>query len=122
VSEVQWIDDGFKGLLPIPFNETLCGTASAPSYFNHRNKASVKQYLTDLRTCSFLVELDVKRDHISRGSDSSLWEIIFELPFLDKDKSPILYRGFAIPGAWESRNVFGTYRLLKKKPHLSGES
>lgn len=122
VSEVQWINDGFRGLLPIPFNETLGGTASAPSYFNNRNKASDKQYLVDLRTCNFLVELDVKRGHISRGSDSSMWETIFELPFLDKDRSPILYRGFAIPGAWESRNVFGTYRLLKKKPYLSDES
>ncbi|XBI63117.1 hypothetical protein VPH35_043602 [Triticum aestivum] len=45
ISEVRWIDDGFRGLLPFPFNETLGGTTAAPSYFNTKNKASDKQYV-----------------------------------------------------------------------------
>eukprot|EP01018_Ginkgo_biloba_P000017 Gb_07978 [translate_table: standard] len=115
-SEVRWIDDGFRGLLPFPFNDSLGGTASAPQYFNSQNKASDKQYLTDLENCSFLVELELKREHSSRGRNSSVWETIFELPFLDKEKSPALYRAFFIPGAWEKKNVFGMYKLLRKKP------
>ena len=45
ISEVRWIDDGFRGLLPFPFNSTLGGTASAPPYFNNKNKASEEQYV-----------------------------------------------------------------------------
>lgn len=45
VKEVRWIDDGFRGLLPFPFNSTLGGTAAAPPYFNNKNKASDEQYV-----------------------------------------------------------------------------
>lgn len=45
VQEVRWIDDGFRGLLPFPFNSTLGGTAAAPPYFNNKNKASDDQYV-----------------------------------------------------------------------------
>lgn len=45
VREVRWIDDGFRGLLPLPFNSTLGGTSAAPSYFNNKNQASDQQYV-----------------------------------------------------------------------------
>lgn len=45
IGEVRWIDDGFQGLLPFPFNDTLGGTAAAPPYFNNKNKASDEQYV-----------------------------------------------------------------------------
>ena len=45
VGEVRWIDDGFRGLLPFPFNATLGGTSAAPPYFNNKNKASDEQYV-----------------------------------------------------------------------------
>lgn len=45
VGQVRWINDGFRGLLPFPFNSTLGGTSAAPSYFNDKNKASDKQYV-----------------------------------------------------------------------------
>lgn len=45
IGEVRWIDDGFRGLLPFPFNSTLGGTAAAPPYFNNKNKASDLQYV-----------------------------------------------------------------------------
>lgn len=48
VGEVRWIDDGFQGLLPFPFNSTLGGTAAAPPYFNDKNKASDEQYVIKL--------------------------------------------------------------------------
>lgn len=45
VGEVRWLDDGFRGLLPLPFNSTLGGTSAAPSYFNNKNKASDQQFV-----------------------------------------------------------------------------
>ncbi|KAG8052980.1 hypothetical protein GUJ93_ZPchr0001g30992 [Zizania palustris] len=114
ISEVRWIDDGFRGLLPFPFNETLGGTAAAPSYFNDKNKASDKQYLKDIGACNLLVELDLRRPYPSRGSNMSTWETLAALPFLDREMSPALYRSFFIPYRWQSNNVFGLYKLLRR--------
>uniref|UniRef100_A0A0D9Y518 Mannosyltransferase n=1 Tax=Oryza glumipatula TaxID=40148 RepID=A0A0D9Y518_9ORYZ len=145
ISEVRWIDDGFRGLLPFPFNETLGGTTAAPSYFNDKNKASDEQYvfslafklystyflltilrvttslhfwlqLKDIGACSLLVELDLRRPYPSRGSDLSTWETLAALPFLDRELSPALYRSFFIPHRWQQNNVFGLYKLLRRLP------
>ncbi|CAN6443772.1 unnamed protein product [Victoria cruziana] len=75
VDEVRWIDDGFRGLLPFPFNSTLGGTAAAPPYFNDKNRASDEQYLRNIEACTFLVELDLRRAYPTRGSDLSTWEV-----------------------------------------------
>jgi hypothetical protein len=45
IEQVKWIDDGFNGLLPFPFNETLGGTKAAPHYFNNKNKAFMEQFV-----------------------------------------------------------------------------
>lgn len=45
VGEVRWIDDGFRGLLPFPFNSSMGGTSAAPPYFNNKNKAVQEQYV-----------------------------------------------------------------------------
>ncbi|KAJ9551461.1 hypothetical protein OSB04_015506 [Centaurea solstitialis] len=74
VSEVRWIDDGFRGLLPFPFNSTLGGTSAAPPYFNNKNKGSPDQFLQDVERCDFLVELQLQRPFPSRGSDLLKWE------------------------------------------------
>jgi alpha-1,2-mannosyltransferase len=114
VGEVRWIDDGFRGLLPLPFNSTLGGTSAAPSYFNNKNKASDRQYLGDLDRCDFLVELQLKRPYASRGSDLSAWEVVAALPYLDRELSPPLFRSFFIPTHWQEKNVFGMYKLLRR--------
>ncbi|KAH9617532.1 hypothetical protein KSS87_006504 [Heliosperma pusillum] len=116
VAQVRWIDDGFRGLLPLPFNSTLGGTSAAPLYFNNKNKASEEQYLRDLESCTLLVELHLKRPFAYRGSDLSTWEVVAALPYLDRDFSPPLYRSFYIPFYWEHRNVFGMYKLLRRIP------
>lgn len=97
VGEVRWIDDGFRGLLPLPFNSTLGGTSAAPSYFNNKNKASDEQYLRNLEACTFLVELELQRPYPSRGSDLSTWEAVAVLPYLDRELSPATYRSFFHP-------------------------
>ncbi|CAI0377148.1 unnamed protein product [Linum tenue] len=116
VGEVRWIDDGFRGLLPLPFNSSLGGTSAAPSYFNNKNKASAQQYLNDIDACTFLVELQLNRPYPSRGSDLSKWEPIAALPYLDRELSPPFYRSFFIPFLWQEKNVFGMYKLLKRVP------
>eukprot|EP00268_Persea_americana_P042654 TRINITY_DN426_c1_g1_i1.p1 TRINITY_DN426_c1_g1~~TRINITY_DN426_c1_g1_i1.p1 ORF type:complete len:574 (+),score=88.11 TRINITY_DN426_c1_g1_i1:252-1973(+) len=114
VGEVRWIDDGFQGLLPFPFNTTIGGTTAAPHYFNDKNKASNEQYLRDLDACTFLVELDLKRPYPSRGSDLSIWEAVAAIHYLDRELSPPMYRSFFIPYLWQEKNVFGLYRLLRR--------
>ncbi|XP_023535248.1 dol-P-Man:Man(6)GlcNAc(2)-PP-Dol alpha-1,2-mannosyltransferase-like [Cucurbita pepo subsp. pepo] len=114
VQEVRWIDDGFRGLLPFPFNSTLGGTAAAPPYFNNKNKASDKQYLRDLDECTFLVELQLDRPYASRGSDTSKWEAVAAWPYLDREFSPPFYRSFFIPYFWQTKNAFGMYKLLRR--------
>ncbi|XP_021773824.1 dol-P-Man:Man(6)GlcNAc(2)-PP-Dol alpha-1,2-mannosyltransferase-like [Chenopodium quinoa] len=116
VAQVRWIDDGFRGLLPFPFNSTLGGTSAAPSYFNNKNKASDKQYLQDLEICTLLVELHLKRPFAYRGSDLSTWEVVAALPYLDRELSPSLHRSFFIPYFWQEKNVFGLYKLLRRIP------
>lgn len=116
VAEVRWIDDGFRGLLPFPFNATLGGTSAAPSYFNNKNKASDKQYLQDLEACTLLVELHLKRPFAYRGGDLSTWEVVAALPYLDREFSPSLHRSFFIPYFWQEKNVFGLYKLLRRIP------
>ncbi|XP_030480912.2 dol-P-Man:Man(6)GlcNAc(2)-PP-Dol alpha-1,2-mannosyltransferase [Cannabis sativa] len=114
IGEVRWIDDGFRGLLPFPYNSTLGGTAAAPPYFNNKNKASDDQYLKNLEACTLLVELHLKRPYPYRGSDMSTWEVIGALPYLDRELSPPLYRSFFIPYLWQNNNIFGLYKLLKR--------
>ncbi|KAK2985500.1 hypothetical protein RJ640_004351 [Escallonia rubra] len=116
VGQVRWLDDGFRGLLPLPFNSSLGGTSAAPSYFNNKNKASDKQYLHDPERCNFLIELQLQRPYPSRGSDLSTWEVVAALPYLDRELSPPLYRSFFIPNYWQQKNVFGLYKLLKRIP------
>lgn len=116
VGQVQWIDDGFRGLLPFPFNSTSGGTSGAPPYFNNKNMASDQQYLQDLEKCTFLIELQLQRPFLSRGSDLSTWEVVAALPYLDRELSPPLYRSFFIPYRWQEKNVFGMYKLLKRIP------
>lgn len=114
ISQVRWIDDGFQGLLPFPFNSTLGGTSAAPSYFNNKNKASEQQYLQDLSACTLLVELHLKRPFPYRGNDLSTWEVVAALPYVDRELSPPLYRSFFIPYLWQNKNVFGLYKLLRQ--------
>ncbi|CAI5502779.1 unnamed protein product [Closterium sp. Naga37s-1] len=127
-----FIDDGFKGLLPIPFDPEQGGTESAPSYFNDRNQATPEQFL-DESLCDYLVELDNSR-HVSmtgergsilegadalRGHDEDEWEVLASLPFVDAQRSPALYRAFFIPGLSERLVKYGSYALLRRKQAAS---
>ncbi|CAH9104384.1 unnamed protein product, partial [Cuscuta epithymum] len=88
VDKVRWLDDGFRGLLPLPFNTSLGGTSAAPTYFNNKNKASKNQYITNPDECTFLIELQLQRPLLTQGSDSSKWEVVAAFPYLDRELSP----------------------------------
>ncbi|KAG0576973.1 hypothetical protein KC19_5G122400 [Ceratodon purpureus] len=112
---VAWLDDGFAGLLPRPFDPTLGGTIAAPPYFNGKNKASPDQFLSDESLCDFLVELKLDRnDRTFRSNDETSWEPVYEQIFLDKELSPSRTRAFFLPWIWEKSNTFGIYRLLRR--------
>ncbi|CAM6087679.1 unnamed protein product [Calypogeia fissa] len=114
--QIGWLDDGERGLLPLPFNGTLGGTASSPHYFNKNNQATPKQFLESDEICSFLVELRLNRpDRIYRGDDEERWQLVWQQPFLDNELSPALHRAIFIPWSWERKNTFGMYRLLRKR-------
>ncbi|KAJ3681870.1 hypothetical protein LUZ60_014443 [Juncus effusus] len=121
ISQVKWVDDGFGGLLPFPFNGTLGGTKAAPKYFNDRNKASPDQFFKDIEACTFFVELDLKRPTPARGNDLSTWETVAAVPYLDRELSPAMYRSFFIPYKWAENNVFGLYKLLRRIPQTDSE-
>ncbi|XP_042419100.1 dol-P-Man:Man(6)GlcNAc(2)-PP-Dol alpha-1,2-mannosyltransferase-like [Zingiber officinale] len=120
IKEVRWIDEGFRGLLPFPFNSSLGGMAAAPPYFNDKNKASSDQYLKDIELCTFFVELSLQRPYPARGSDLSTWETLAAIPYLDRELSPAMFRSFFIPYKWTHENTFGLYKLLKKIPKSTG--
>lgn len=50
VKEVRWIDDGFRGLLPFPFNHI--GWNATQPHFNNKKQASHQQYYQDLDKCT----------------------------------------------------------------------
>ena len=52
---VAWLDDGFEGLLPRPFDPSLGGTTSAPHYFNSKNKVSHDQFVSAALACQYVV-------------------------------------------------------------------
>ncbi|XP_038997860.1 dol-P-Man:Man(6)GlcNAc(2)-PP-Dol alpha-1,2-mannosyltransferase-like [Hibiscus syriacus] len=118
IGVVRWIDDGFRGILPFPFKDTLGGTAAAPPYFNNKNKESDEQYLQDVRACTFLVELQLNRPYPYCGNDPSTWEPIAALPYLDRELSLAKYWSFFIPYLWQEKNVFGMYKLLQRVSKL----
>ncbi|CAI7842351.1 unnamed protein product [Closterium sp. NIES-54] len=80
-----FINDGFKGLLPIPFDPEQGGTESAPNYFNDRNQATPEQFL-DESLCDYLVELDNSRHVSMTGERGSILEGADALRGHDEDE------------------------------------
>ncbi|GAQ89586.1 alpha-1,2-mannosyltransferase [Klebsormidium nitens] len=110
---LAFLDEGFGGLLPFPFNGTAGGTRARPGYFNDRNRASPGQFLSDQSRCDYRV--DFRRKGEGGRDDDDLWEVVAERPFLDAAKSPALSRAFYVPGWSAAKNKFGTYRLSRRK-------
>eukprot|EP00897_Mesotaenium_endlicherianum_P001191 jgi/Mesen1/11072/ME000099S10512 len=113
---VAFLDDGFGGLLPFPFDAAAGGTRAAPSHFNNQNKASPLQFVNDEGECDYLVELDLERPDVTlrsaRAPDS--WKVVYKERFLDNERSPALYRALYIPGLSTKANKYGTYIIHKR--------
>jgi hypothetical protein len=70
---LAFLDAGFGGLLPFPFDESAGGTRARPGYFNDRNRASPGQFLGDRGRCDYLVEF--RREGEDGREDDEEWEV-----------------------------------------------
>lgn len=70
---LAFLDEGFGGLLPFPFDDSAGGTRAKPGYFNDRNQASPGQFLDNQSRCDYLV--DFRREGEGGRDDDESWEV-----------------------------------------------
>jgi hypothetical protein len=70
---LAFLDEGFGGLLPFPFDDSAGGTRARPGYFNDRNRASPGQFLGARGRCDYLVEF--RREGEDGREDDGEWEV-----------------------------------------------
>lgn len=99
---------------PLPSFTTL--SLSRSTLTLHLNKV-------DISTCHYLIDLDNPHRTLSTpplepryAIDSTNWERTFCAPFLDNESSSRWTRSLNLPfPAWQKKNKFGDYCLLKNK-------
>lgn len=111
---LRYIKSGFGGQLPSWFVEdTPDATSIVPDGFNDLNKEETSRY-SDIDECDYIVDLDLPDQQETRWDGAKGWRKIFDAPFLDAAKSPVLTRAFYIPGLSESRNAYGKYQVFER--------
>ncbi|WPH00086.1 alpha-1,2-mannosyltransferase alg9 [Acrodontium crateriforme] len=127
--EAKFVKSEFSGLLPGEFSKAnqgfglFPGTWLVPPGMNDQNREDIGKY-TDLKHCNFLVDSHLPSTEITKlepnyASDTSTWEKVKCLLFLDASKTGIVGRlGWLpdlpfIPATF--RRVHGEYCLLKRK-------
>ncbi|RDB28713.1 Alpha-1,2-mannosyltransferase ALG9 [Hypsizygus marmoreus] len=129
---IDFVKSDFNGLLPghfkdIPRRDAVPswwprpGTSYVPQDQNDLNKEEASHYVP-IETCDYLMDLDFPLHPVTSplepryAVDDKTWERIYCRPFIDVRHSRLLTRAFWAPGeAWQSRNEFGDYCLLKNK-------
>jgi len=113
--ELSFIESGFKGLLPKPF-ELINGTSIIPTEMNDQNREEPSRYVP-VSTCHFLIDLDLPHQSEPHyAADSQHWETLLAVPFLDAHHSPKqLYRALWVPTLSEHYNAYAPYVLLANK-------
>ncbi|KIJ53458.1 glycosyltransferase family 22 protein [Sphaerobolus stellatus SS14] len=130
--DVQFIKSEFNGLLPRHFEHSKGhekgiwrrdATRIVPRGLNDLNKEEQGQYV-DVSTCDYLIDLDFPHHppnppppHEPRYAiDSSRWDRVSCVPFLDAKNSPLLSRLLWLPfNKWSDNNEYGDYCLLREK-------
>jgi len=111
---LRFIDSGFDGALPMPFDSSKGGTAHTPEGLNDDNEAHPNQFI-DPRECRFLVEADFGSSLAGAAERPSAtpgeWVDVRVEKFVDPLRSPTLTRVLYIPGLSEKRNVYVDYKL-----------
>ena len=105
-----FVQTGFKGLLPLPFDTAAGGMRFTPHGLNDRNEAVPEQFVTNPGTqCDFWVGLQGEQP-----PEPAQWALVADAPFLDTLRSPAPWRAFHVPLLSARRNVFTKLRLMRK--------
>ena len=108
---VGFVETGFKGLLPLPFDQRAGGTRYMPPALNDRNDAVAEQHVRDPgRTCAYWIGLESEAPPAG-----ARWTEQAAAPFLDAARSPALWRAFHVPVISAKRNAFTRMLLLRNE-------
>jgi hypothetical protein len=106
-----FVQTGFKGLLPLPFDAQAGGTRNAPPALNDRNEAVAEQHVRNPgKTCDYWIGLDAETPPAG-----ARWTEQAAAPFIDAARSPALWRAFRVPVLSARRNTFTRLRLLRNE-------
>jgi len=84
--------------------------------FNDQNKEELDKY-SDIRLCHFLIDLNNNQSSELEPNYSEnilQWSIWKSIPFMNNQKTSLLYRTFYIPYFWEDNAKFSSYNLLMR--------
>ncbi|QEU61113.1 Alg9 [Kluyveromyces lactis] len=99
---LQFVQSGFDGLLPGDFLET--GTLnekirSLPNGMNNRNIFDPSK-VVNIDSCDYYVDINVSSNNendVVNPADTTAWEPLYCLPFVDTSSSKFLGRSFQVP-------------------------
>lgn len=103
---LQYIDDGFKGILPQAFTDT----SIVPKNMNDENRPEPSRYV-DLKTCDYFVTLIIQSKPLRK--ELKAFPIVKEVKFIDRLETPQPYRSLYLP--LTNKEVFGRYVIIKRK-------
>lgn len=110
---LAFVDSGFRGLLPAPFNPRAGGTSAAPAVLNNENRHEPLLYVEDVKDCKYLVDFEMpKSDSLRSLHPDILWEVVASEDFVEASLSPALTRALYIPLVSKRMNAVGKYMLL----------
>ncbi|GMH39181.1 hypothetical protein BSKO_07079 [Bryopsis sp. KO-2023] len=108
---LQFLKQGFSGLLPAPFEST----SASPPLLNDKNIEAPSLY-HNLDDCHFLIDFEVQGRALLKAQDDNIeWVAIVEKPFLENSLSPKLFRALYIPFVSQEKNHFGRYVLYERR-------
>ncbi|XP_059486586.1 alpha-1,2-mannosyltransferase ALG9 [Neocloeon triangulifer] len=112
---LRFLESEFKGQLPQPYQPGPDGTSVVPPNMNDMNQEERSRYF-DIGKCDFLVDLETNQEtklEPNYAKDTTKWDLVHSIPFLDNERSPKLLRAFYIPFLTEEACTYASYQLLK---------
>ncbi|KAJ3426785.1 alpha-12-mannosyltransferase alg9 [Anaeramoeba flamelloides] len=107
----SYVESNFTGLLPKLYEKGENATRIIPSDMNNMNRQEFSRYIKPSQ-CNYLIDrdfFDQSEEHFVE--DTEHWEIVVEVPYLNKKKTPTLIRSFF---AWLPHES-DRYVALKRK-------
>lgn len=69
----------------------------------------------NISQCDYLIDFDIPSQREPHYFMQPEWKLIYQVPFLDNQRSHPLFRAFFIPYFSVKFNVYGAYQILKRK-------